>query len=496
MRSAGTVNLDAGAHTVKLTWDEGANVNLDLVKFVATTPGPASCDAGYQSVDDATLAGRFAPVANGDPSAVAVPRGDGGRWFAPNNDYVEFCVSVDEPGTYGLMARVRAVSSTKRSFFVSVDDGPMVDFVYSRTLTDAATIPVTDAPGDDPLPPTKGVRPAIEDLTFDLKRGDHIVRFYVRRDGAELSGMQFVAIDQCGNCAAVGQFLSELLVDPPPERDSSLCATFFATCTDDLTRVTSVNIGLDPDLQPSVPASIGALDGIEELTMCCDALAGNTNWVTLPAEIGNLTDLKRLRIQLHGVNTLPAEIGNLSSLERLDLAAGNLLSLPPEIGDLSVLDTLWLMDNLISTLPPEIGQLDNLRTLRLDDNRVSSLPPEIGDLDNLGGLLLFNNRLTSLPAEIGDLANLDALLIHGNQLTTLPAELGNLSNLTILTAYDNNLSGDITWAEPLVDRAVPASLTFADGPGVGNECLTTTSQLLADHLDETDPGWDDCGADG
>lgn len=56
---------------------------------------------------------------------------------------------------------------------------------------------------------------------------------------------------------------------------------------------------------------------------------------SLPAEIGNLSNLNYLSLSYNQLGQLSPEIGNLSSLEGLDLAHNQLSSLPSEIGNLS-----------------------------------------------------------------------------------------------------------------------------------------------------------------
>ena len=89
----------------------------------------------------------------------------------------------------------------------------------------------------------------------------------------------------------------------------------------------------------------------------------------IPPEIGNLTGLKVLRLDINNLSSLPSKIGNLINLEELSLGHNNLSSLPPEIGSLVNLQVLGLGDNnLTPTLPPQIGSLVNLQEMRLGDN--------------------------------------------------------------------------------------------------------------------------------
>jgi len=120
-------------------------------------------------------------------------------------------------------------------------------------------------------------------------------------------------------------------------------------------------------------------------------------------------------------------------------------ALPAEIGDLTQLRELYLYYNgLTGSIPPEIGNLGELREMGVHFNDLSgSIPPELGDLGNLTGLGLHNNRLTGpIPAELGNLASLELLYAENNELSgEIPPELGNITQLTHLRLGNNELSG-------------------------------------------------------
>lgn len=109
---------------------------------------------------------------------------------------------------------------------------------------------------------------------------------------------------------------------------------------------------------------------------------------------GCVVEIELFNNQLSGY--LPAEIGNLSNLRNLELD-GNQLSgtIPPAIGKLSELRLLLLHSNDLSgVIPYQIGQLSNLRKLILNDNRLSgSIPETLGNLTNLQTIFLQNNQL-------------------------------------------------------------------------------------------------------
>ena len=153
----------------------------------------------------------------------------------------------------------------------------------------------------------------------------------------------------------------------------------------------------------------------------------------LPAELGNLTNLKVLF--LRGDNQLtgeiPAELGNLTNLEDLDLSFNRLTGeIPAELGNLTSLKSLVLFKNFLTgEIPAELGNLSNLRSLRLNHNQLTGeIPAELGNLSNLRYLSLFYNQLSGeLPAELGNLSNLRSLRLSRNQFVgCIPAGLRNV----------------------------------------------------------------------
>ena len=122
------------------------------------------------------------------------------------------------------------------------------------------------------------------------------------------------------------------------------------------------------------------------------------DWEGVTMENGRVVHLELMRIGLTGA--LPAEVGRLSALMMLNLELNRVTSVPAEIGQLTSLTDLHLGGNLLTSLPAEIGQLTALRELNLNNNKLTSVPAEIGQLTSLTVLYINGNQLTSLPAEI------------------------------------------------------------------------------------------------
>ena len=77
----------------------------------------------------------------------------------------------------------------------------------------------------------------------------------------------------------------------------------------------------------------------------------------------------------------------------LDVDGNNLTELPAVIGDLKELRWLRVRNNQLVGLPSSIQELNRLRGLYLDGNTLTELPAEIGDLKELRELYVSGNPL-------------------------------------------------------------------------------------------------------
>jgi hypothetical protein len=122
--------------------------------------------------------------------------------------------------------------------------------------------------------------------------------------------------------------------------------------------------------------------------------------------------------------------------KELMLNGRKLGTLPALIGEFSELERLWLGSTGLKQLPGELGQLGMLKMLDLSFNReLRSLPPEVGQLQALESLDLKNTGLTSLPEELGRLERLTFLDLQATELESLPACLFQMKSLKTLSLY-------------------------------------------------------------
>ena len=158
----------------------------------------------------------------------------------------------------------------------------------------------------------------------------------------------------------------------------------------------------------------------------------------LPGAIGNLTNLKYLR--LRGFNELPEQIAQLDSLETLVYMKCAFTEFPKVLCKLKNLKSLNIFSKSLERFPDELGNLSSLTSFDMRGTQVQELPESIGNLSKLTNIqLCANENLKALPESIGNLTNLEKLDIRASDLKTLPSSIGNLKQLKSLGLYQNGL---------------------------------------------------------
>lgn len=247
-------------------------------------------------------------------------------------------------------------------------------------------------------------------------------------------------------------------------------------------------LGLSQTNLRSLPADFGNLRELK--TLFLDA---NPQLESLPTSFGNLKKLQDLRLENSvGLfkNSFPAELTQLSSLENLSLIQCSISSLPESFANLQNLNSLDLGENsTLSALPASFKQLKNLKTLHLNDCpavfKKSSSLSDIVELHALEDLYLSNCDITLLPSNWGDLSNLNMLALSGNtQLAALPASFVKLQKLDFLdavgckTLFKNGFPLELTQLSALTSL----NLSDCNIPAIPNEIshLTKLENLSLD----------------
>ncbi len=173
----------------------------------------------------------------------------------------------------------------------------------------------------------------------------------------------------------------------------------------------------------TMTSEIGRLTQLQEIYL------NNNKLATLPKNFVNLKQLRRLEINNNILTNFPKCIRYLNHLQELHLSKNKINGLPNYIIQLTQLEKLSLAYNNIRKLPSNIGELKLLQELDVSYNQINNIPVGVGALDRLRKLYLSNNEIHHLPAEIGQLMLLKILDVHNNYLSFLPEEIANLRNL-------------------------------------------------------------------
>ena len=207
---------------------------------------------------------------------------------------------------------------------------------------------------------------------------------------------------------------------------------------------------------------------------------------SIPAETGNLTELRDLFLSGPLNGNIPSSITNLTQLHTLSISnttlyvnnqlyKGNLNGeIPENIGDMSQLETISFSNALTGTIPSGIGNLHNLVAIIITQDTANfakgeltgPLPAEFENLNNLKQLIITGQKLngnaldvvskiTSLEGidlsgneftgtiPIMYIAKLMSLKLNDNQYSTIEDGIWNCPDLKYLELRNNNLEGEL-----------------------------------------------------
>lgn len=165
------------------------------------------------------------------------------------------------------------------------------------------------------------------------------------------------------------------------------------------------------------------------------------------------------RSNLYTPEILEAELARAKALgvNEIDFSRKLIPSLPASLGELTSLRRLRLGHNKLSSLPPTFALLSNLRVLDLSSNNFVLFPDALTKLTSLEILLLEHNQLKSLPPQIDALVNLTELNLFANKLTTLP-DCTSLKKLKKLDVELNFIKEVGAWVEEVEELRIDLSV--------------------------------------
>ncbi len=162
----------------------------------------------------------------------------------------------------------------------------------------------------------------------------------------------------------------------------------------------------------------------------------NTNWGSSYAEslwkgitvedVDGTYHVTRIVLDNNNLNgSLPAEIGNLTELKEISITFNNLLTgaIPTEIGNLSNLEMLSFWDDdFTGTIPNEIGNCTNLHTVSFEDNQLTG----------------------NIPTSLSNLTAMRSFWVNGNNLSgDVPDFFSNWADLVYLSIGNANYTAGV-----------------------------------------------------
>jgi Leucine-rich repeat (LRR) protein len=137
--------------------------------------------------------------------------------------------------------------------------------------------------------------------------------------------------------------------------------------------------------------SQASVDGVANLS--------RMSLVDVPQMVTDAQFVKELDLSHNSVDMLPVDIGNMANLRLLRVRNNLLRSLPESLLQLHMLEHLDCRCNGLAKLPYGMGRMMNLRTLLLGSNRLRFLPFDLGVLTRLSTLQICLNDSISFPPQ-------------------------------------------------------------------------------------------------
>ncbi|XP_064599664.1 malignant fibrous histiocytoma-amplified sequence 1 homolog isoform X2 [Liolophura sinensis] len=237
-------------------------------------------------------------------------------------------------------------------------------------------------------------------------------------------------------------------------------------------------------------------DGLKIMDMSSQGMTA------IPTTIISNPDLGELNLSCNNLRSLPTEISGLINLRKLDLSKNGIKcmhqkdfsGLPAELGQLKNLRELYISECNLPFVPPAIWALQSLTVLDLSRNKINVLLPEIGSLTSLKKLNLQQTSITCLPSEIAYCQDLEELLLYGNVMDSLPETLADMPRLRVLAVNYRSFCNIVdSYMENLIRKGQINSehipLVVFELPALENldlECtkINTVPEMFMDNLQE------------
>ncbi|MBS1623037.1 MAG: leucine-rich repeat domain-containing protein [Bacteroidetes bacterium] len=176
-----------------------------------------------------------------------------------------------------------------------------------------------------------------------------------------------------------------------------------------------------------------------------------------PASLTSLTKLRFINLNRNRIAEIASGVSRLTQLDSLFLdgdffnkADKKIKTLPDDLCQMKNLKKLTLKDNVIEKLPACIDGLSSLVSLDLRGNLITLLPASFSKLQSLQVLDLKSNDLQGLPADFSNLhlTDLNVAMNLNADMSSMIAQISRIKTLRILDISYNNLTR--AQAEPLI----------------------------------------------
>ena len=196
------------------------------------------------------------------------------------------------------------------------------------------------------------------------------------------------------------------------------------------------------------PPRFERLGALKILELNGGDLYGGLDWLHL----GEMPELRELRLIDLPCSALPAGLAELKNLERLVLSRLDKIDDFGEgLGELSALRELVVDRCPAPALPLGIARLERLRSLTIRGcPNLRKLPAGLTALKNLRELCAVDSGLTALPDRIWDMPSLRKLDASGNQIGYLPDDLSRSRSLRDVDVSGNPFDNPFKELEKLL----------------------------------------------
>jgi hypothetical protein len=210
-----------------------------------------------------------------------------------------------------------------------------------------------------------------------------------------------------------------------------------------LTNLSLLNLNNNPFNPSTLPVSIGNLTNLRVLRLAYTQLYG-----TIPETISNCQKIEQIYFQNNNfTGFIPKGFGNLKSIFHVDLNNNYFTGINEEFYNATSLHECYLYQNLISgTLSKRISNLVSLVNIDISSNQFyGTLPSTIQQMPKLGFIFINSNSFTGeVPTWLNNITTLTRFSASFNNFHgTLPQSLSEVNHLKEFTVSNNLLSGSI-----------------------------------------------------